>query len=103
MANYHSVPHEVAARVRSKVTMSDQHLSAHSHGQASEHSEAMWRQVAPASSFFFSQSHQIYRNHGENTTVLSNCLFLFPFSPTSSVHRLQAGTNGCLGTLCACM
>lgn len=41
LANYHSVPHKVAARARLKVTMSDQHFSAHSHGQASAHSGAM--------------------------------------------------------------
>lgn len=107
LANYHSVPHKVAARARLKVTMSDQHFSAHSHGQASAHSGAMWCQVAPASSFF-SFSHITFIESTVKTqlfspTVSSCFLSALPPHPSTVCKLGQMAAWGPCVHACECM
>lgn len=111
LANYQSVPHKEAARARLKVTISDEHLSAHSHGQASAHSGAMWCQVAPASSFFFSLSHIKFIESTVKTqlfspTVSSCFLSALPLirPPSASWDKWLLGDLVCMHvSVCLCM
>lgn len=112
LSNYHSVPHKAAARARLKVTISDQHLSAHSHGQASAHLGAMWCQVAPASSFFF--FHSVTSNllnplWKHNCSLQLSLLVSFQLSPlirppSASWDKWLLGDLVCMHvSVCLCM